>query len=447
MIEMVTVRSIIARILLPVSVFVLTVSSCGIRNSAKTSYDKGYYTDDLKIIPLYNGKGFVFVDIETGEELSNLGVWENASLFYGGYSVVSDSLDNRFFIDKKGHILNRDAPYIRATPFFDGLAWVMGKDSCAKTIDSNGKTVFEMRDVYIVSAFHNGFSVVINDIKGSIRIVDKKGNILELEPECKAVTPIVINNKIIVSTTEHNYNVFEYSKGRFLKRTFLDDGLSSFSLKDNIGEYSYMSQNLFQAICEDKIPLSNIDDEWGIFSLDDGKPLIDYEYDGIVLDGDNYLVKKGNKYGWIDAEGNYLINPRFGNANIFGEDLWAAAQDDYTEKWGFIDKKGNWAVKPEFEEVLPFRRREVAPARDVERRQWGLIDKSGDWIAFPQFLMILDFGYPDRFVVLDESRAWGVINTEGKYVVRPRYPAMMKFLFENLSGTLNGNIFAFLAKD
>lgn len=208
-----------------------------------------------------------------------------------------------------------------------------------------------------------------------------------------------------------------------------------------------MSQNRFQAICEDKIPLSNIDDEWGIFSLDDGKPLIDYEYDGIVLDGDNYLVKKGNKYGWIDAEGNYLINPRFGNANIFGEDLWAAAQDDYTEKWGFIDKKGNWAVKPEFEEVLPFRRREVAPARDVERRQWGLIDKSGDWIAFPQFLMILDFGYPDRFVVLDESRAWGVINTEGKYVVRPRYPAMMKFLFENLSGTLNGNIFAFLAKD
>ena len=429
MIEMKTVRSIIARVLLPVSVFLLTVSSCDIRNSAKSSYDKGYYTDDLKIIPLYNGKGFVFVNIETGEELSNLGIWEKATLFYGGYSVVSDSLDNRFFIDKKGHILNRETPYIGATPFFDGLAWVIGKDSCAKTIDSKGKTVFEVKDVYRVPAFHNGFSVVINDIKGSIRIVDKKGNILELEPECKAVTPLVINNTIIVSTAEHNYVVFEYSKGKFSRRTFLDDKLSSFSLKDNIGEYAYMSQNLFQAICEDKIPLSNIDDEWGIFSLKDGKPLIDYEYDGIVLDGDNYLVKKGNKYGWIDAKGNYLINPRFGNANIFGEDLWAAAQDDYTE------------------EVLPFRRREVAPARDMERRQWGLIDKSGDWIAFPQFLMILDFGYPDRFVVLDESRAWGVINTEGKYVVRPRYPVMLKYLFENLSGTLSGDIFTFWAKD
>lgn len=93
-----TIRAIIARILLPIGVVMVAISSCDIKKIARSSYDKGYYTDDLKIIPLYNGKGFVFVDIETGDELSNLGVWENASLFYGGYSVVSDSLDNRFFI-------------------------------------------------------------------------------------------------------------------------------------------------------------------------------------------------------------------------------------------------------------------------------------------------------------------------------------------------------------
>ena len=40
-----TIRAIIARILLPIGVVMVAISSCDIKKIARSSYDKGYYTD------------------------------------------------------------------------------------------------------------------------------------------------------------------------------------------------------------------------------------------------------------------------------------------------------------------------------------------------------------------------------------------------------------------
>lgn len=100
--------------------------SCGEKNADQPYFDRGLGTGDLRIIPMMTLDGeAVFVDTGTGEELPNLGRWGKASLFYEGWSIVSDSTGKLFFMDKKGKLLNEDRPYHDAIPFSDGVAWVM----------------------------------------------------------------------------------------------------------------------------------------------------------------------------------------------------------------------------------------------------------------------------------------------------------------------------------
>ena len=60
----------------------------------------------------------------------------------------------------------------------------------------------------------------------------------------------------------------------------------------------------------------------------------------------------GGKWGFIDAKGQYVINPQFDNAGDFSEGLAAVEIGD---RWGFIDTKGQYIVKPQFDSAGPFR--------------------------------------------------------------------------------------------
>ena len=59
-------------------------------------------------------------------------------------------------------------------------------------------------------------------------------------------------------------------------------------------------------------------------------------------------VKDGDKWGYIDAQGNVVIEPRFAEARSFSNGLAAVRKGD---KWGFIDSKGQLAIDYQFFDV------------------------------------------------------------------------------------------------
>ena len=60
----------------------------------------------------------------------------------------------------------------------------------------------------------------------------------------------------------------------------------------------------------------------------------------------------GGRYGYINPEGKYIINPQFDDAGSFSGGLAAVKMG----KWGYIDKTGKVVINPQFDEALPFPR-------------------------------------------------------------------------------------------
>lgn len=60
------------------------------------------------------------------------------------------------------------------------------------------------------------------------------------------------------------------------------------------------------------------------------------------------------KYGYVNNEGEFVIEPQFADAHDFQSNGLAWVQDAKTEKWGCIDKNGAYIIQPIFDEAGDF---------------------------------------------------------------------------------------------
>lgn len=75
-----------------------------------------------------------------------------------------------------------------------------------------------------------------------------------------------------------------------------------------------------------------------------------------IVENDSILdeifpVKSGDKWGYIDVNGSYIINPQFEYADAFWSNL---ALVKYNQKFGFINKEGKFIINPIYTEATPF---------------------------------------------------------------------------------------------
>lgn len=92
-----------------------------------------------------------------------------------------------------------------------------------------------------------------------------------------------------------------------------------------------------------------------------------------------FLIKEGDKYGYITSSGEIQINPKFKKAGSFSEGLATVKIDDH---WGFIDEKGDVVIEPNFEMCFDF---EQDVARVIIDGKWGVISKKGNYILKPVY--------------------------------------------------------------
>ena len=172
-------------------------------------------------------------------------------------------------------------------------------------------------------------------------------------------------------------------------------------------------------------------------------------------------VESGEKWGYINQKGEYIINPQFNDAGFFRDGLARVVAPD--GKIGYIDTKGNYIIMPKYKDGTHFYEgvafvveqggkptcidkkgepkfvldnAEVAItyscglAAFINGNMVGWIDKSGDIVINPQQYDIknhITFCEDLNPVQLEDGNEWGVIDKTGKFVINPQFKRMGNF--------------------
>lgn len=124
---------------------------------------------------------------------------------------------------------------------------------------------------------------------------------------------------------------------------------------------------------------------------------------------------KDNKFGFIDTNGNVVIEPQFDDISEFSEGLAAVKLKN---SWGYINKSGKMVINCKYEGAMEFKEG-LAPIKVFDR--WGFIDKTGNPVIKVQYHSASCFSEGLADVAHENTRAHGYINKNGNLVIGHKY--------------------------
>ena len=190
-------------------------------------------------------------------------------------------------------------------------------------------------------------------------------------------------------------------------------------------------------------------------------------------------VKSGEKWGYINKKGVYVINPQFDNVGFFRDGI---AKVEYSDgKIGYIDEKGKQVIPAKYTQGTHFYEAKAfvvtrggAPEcidkkgnvlfslKDVkevcgfseglakvmvknknQESKYGYVDEKGNMVITPQFDAAESFS--EGLAAVRQNGKWGYINQKGIMVISPQFEAAFDFK-EGLARFYNGNNFGFIDK-
>ncbi|CAM4359248.1 WG repeat-containing protein [Kerstersia similis] len=186
----------------------------------------------------------------------------------------------------------------------------------------------------------------------------------------------------------------------------------------------------------------------------------------------------GHRWGYIDAQGELAIEPRYEDARPFRHGLAAVRENGL---WGYIDKSGQWALPPQWEQAGDFSLAGVAVVRENGRT--GLIDTAGASVTPPGLgrsvsTIELDGGSPTRaiigyrreylsptgvrryvdgqqrvlsqlgngpfYVATRDGEHQGLLDADWRWVLRPEYDEIIAALPDGMGAARKGEDWYFL---
>jgi hypothetical protein len=277
---------------------------------------------------------------------------------------------------------------INSKPIKNGPVWVM-KDGKFGLFDISGKELVSPKYEEVLQ-FDKGRSWV--KLNGKWGLIDDKG---------KELTPIkyddaIISDEGIIWVREEGKWVIIDENGKELSSNRYDyDAVTPFTegvswvLKGN--KWGLVNKNgkeiispKYEGICPFVGGLSAVmvGEKWGIIDKL-GKEIIPVKYDGIGV----YRIIRRNIYPPKDVPCDDL-------EDLVREGLIAIKVGD---KYGFVDKSGKFVISPKYDDVMPF----VGGIAAVKRgEKWGFVDKTGKEIVPPTY------EYPTYCYVESESDGW-----------------------------------------
>lgn len=312
-------------------------------------------SQEVSLVPVKNGKEYQYIDKE-GKIIINP-QFSEASAFRDGIALVRTSGENAKwgYINEEGKY-QIAASYINATIFSEGLAWVVTESGAPTAIDPNGEIKITLQDAETVKIFKEGLAAfsILKDGEYQWGFVDAEGKVV-INPQFSA-TGNFSDGKCAVLNKDGKWGYID--KEGTLVISFQFDGAEKFVNG--------------QAAVEFDGKAGSIDDK--------GKYVINPQFDDIQQDGNSFLIKQGDKWGWASREGEITINPQFEDVFPFSGGEIAPVQ--MGENWGYVDKEGKIKINPQFDGAFP----QVSGFGLVgSGEKIGLIDGEGKYLVNPQF--------------------------------------------------------------
>ena len=149
-------------------------------------------------------------------------------------------------------------------------------------------------------------------------------------------------------------------------------------------------------------------------------------------------------YGFIDSNGNVVIQPKYEMAEDFSEGLALVAEYGWGRAYGFINTRGELVIPPLEGITVLGAFHEGLCVVEVDGK-CGYIDKTGAMAIAPQFDAAYDFKHGVAFVSsdADSDDHWGFIDTTGKITVPLKFrraePPTFWYTDDGLLRLLDGN--------
>ncbi len=121
------------------------------------------------------------------------------------------------------------------------------------------------------------------------------------------------------------------------------------------------------------------------------------------------IVKRNQKYGYIDHQGKLVIPCKFDRGGYFYEGKAAVLVG---HQWGYINHEGNEVIAPQFPDVKEFSEG-MAPVRLTE--QWGYIDSTGKVVIPAQYEDA--WPYREGLAHCFKGGYWGYLDKKGKTAI------------------------------
>jgi len=196
-----------------------------------------------------------------------------------------------------------------------------------------------------------------------------------------------------------------------------------------------------------------------------GAIIVNPQFDGVSSFVDaqgRILVSSGGKLGFIGADGAFLIPPQLDLVNAGEDDRYfqsGLAPASIDDRWGYIDATGNWRITPQFVGAASFDEASGLAPVEIEKTE-TTIDQAAlsNWRAEVAAIQarrqreIENWGYsyvrvpteePD-FSTTTTSRLYGFVNTEGRLVIAPQYRGATGFSDAGLAGVRVGDSWGYI---
>ncbi len=164
--------------------------------------------------------------------------------------------------------------------------------------------------------------------------------------------------------------------------------------------------------------------EWGyISSSDPGSFAIEPQFRfASSFMGDVAFVHIGDKYAMINKEGNLITVPLYESFADISANGYIAVMED--GKWGYVNKDAEYVINPKFSSASKFYSKVAAVSVSGA---YGFIGEDGEYTVAPQYDMALDFSEDDELAAIKTDGKWGYINKDGTAVIEPRFEKAFTF--------------------
>ena len=164
---------------------------------------------------------------------------------------------------------------------------------------------------------------------------------------------------------------------------------------------------------------------------------------GICFENGLGQISVDGKYGFVDLDGNIVIEPKYVNVHFPYEGL-IAVTETWEEGVGFLDMQGNEVIPPKFRTSISFNEGLAGVMVKTKKGyKWGFIDKKGEMVIKPKYSYVS--GFHNGFAEVRIGNRAAYINKQGKETnyLSKRWPSFkngrMSFCKDRRHGFINEN--------